>query len=95
MCEQSVFLSGNCTGQGENALMSFLKAGDSTVVRGSMSSIIYSVTSFLTSTDDAPFLPSVVCLLQLLSPFSPSATGLFFFPPHTLSGKLTTRFTVL
>ena len=55
---------------------------DITAVRGTVFPIIYSVTSFLTFTDDTPFLSSVAGLLELLSPLSPG--GLSRFPPPTL-----------
>jgi len=63
MHEDIVFLSGNCTGWDESALITFLNAGDSTDVRGCISSIIYSIINFLTSSDETPLLSSVACLL--------------------------------
>ena len=93
MCEDSVFLKGNCMWQGESSLINFLKAEDSTVDSGSMSSNMYSVTSFRTSPGDTLLFCSVIYLLGSLSPLS--ATDILCFAPAFSSGKIATTFVVL
>ena len=79
-----------CTRWDGSSLINFLNAGDSTVVRGCMSSIIYSITNFLTSSDETPLLSSVACLLAWLPALS--SCDLLCF---TVSGRMATRFVVL
>ena len=93
MCEDSVFLSGNYIWQGESSLISFLKAEDSTVDSGSMSSTMYSVTNFHTSPGNTLLFCNVAYLFGSLSPLS--AADLLHFALTFSSVKIATSFVVL